>query len=133
VGVQFEHGLRIEYDRSSAILTISGSGKVAIDITGEVDIQASTKVQITAITEVDITAPLTKVTGALEVVGELTAGGFTVTTGLGGGSGKMTGDGDIETTGKITGAEVHEGLIRLGTHKHLGVTTGSGTSGTPTP
>jgi phage baseplate assembly protein V len=149
VGVQFAQGLRIEYTRSTRILSITGSGKVNVNVDDEVDITSAqkvkvtgtndieitsaTKVKITGPTEVDITSALTKITGAVQVVGEITAGGITIQTGLGAGSGKMMGDGDIQTTGKITGAEVHEGTIQLGTHKHSGVTTGSGTSGTPTP
>jgi len=41
--------------------------------------------------------------------------------------------GDFEVTGQLKGATVMAGSIGLGTHKHTGVQTGGGTSGTPTP
>jgi hypothetical protein len=46
----------------------------------------------------------------------------------------VTVEGDLHCTGTITGdTDVVSGAIHLKTHKHLGVTTGGGTSGTPTP
>lgn len=53
-------------------------------------------------------------------------GGFTV-------NGNGTVNGNLNVTGNLTGGTVKEGLIELGTHKHTGVTTGTGTSGGPTP
>lgn len=42
--------------------------------------------------------------------------------------------GDIEVTGKITASgEIKSGTIALTTHRHTGVTVGTGTTGTPTP
>lgn len=39
---------------------------------------------------------------------------------------------NISTSGTVTASDVISGLIHLLTHKHLGVTTGGGTSGLPT-
>lgn len=128
VGMAFAHGLHIQYKRSDGTLTISGTGKLKVDVTGDVEIVSAANVKITATTEVDITAPVIKATGAMQVVGEITAGGINITTGLGGGSGKMIGDGDIQTTGSIK-----QGTVELGTHVHSGVQTGAGTSGPPVP
>lgn len=48
--------------------------------------------------------------------------------------GKMTFDGDIEVTGKITTTgDVKAGTISLQTHKHTGVSTGGSNTGNPTP
>lgn len=43
-------------------------------------------------------------------------------------------DGDVRVSGDITAdGEITAGTIPLTTHKHIGVTTGGGTSGTPVP
>lgn len=134
VSIQFAQGLLVEYNRSNKTLSVSGSGKVKIDVNNDVEIKSATKVTLIATTEVDITAPLTKVTGAMNVIGTLTAGAIAASgAGGSGGSGNVSVDGNLNVTGNVTGGQVKEGLIRLGTHKHTGVATGGGTSGTPTP
>jgi hypothetical protein len=42
-------------------------------------------------------------------------------------------NGNLTVNGTIAGTAVVQGSINLGTHRHLGVTVGAGTSGTPTP
>jgi hypothetical protein len=49
-------------------------------------------------------------------------------------TGKLHLTGDMTADAKITATgEVQSGAIKLTTHKHTGVTTGGGTTGTPTP
>lgn len=47
--------------------------------------------------------------------------------------GTVNATGDVIVSGNITGTTVKEGLIQLGTHKHGGVSTGTGDSGGPIP
>lgn len=64
-------------------------------------------------------------TGSAYIVAD--ENGFTV-------HGKLTITGDVNVTGKITASgEVQGSGVHLSTHTHGGVTTGSGTSGAPTP
>jgi len=126
IGINFEQGLHIEYKRSTRILSITGGNQFKVNITGDVTVQSATKVKVIA-PLVEITAAATNVSGNLTVVGIVEAGGFSGVT-SGGGSGNMTVAGSITATGEIT-----SGLIPLTTHKHTGVTTGGGVSGTPTP
>lgn len=146
----FDDGLTLEYDRTTKLLKISGSGAVKIEVDGNVDIDcaaasltasgdvsvacdgatidAAGAVAVTAASPVTLQAPMVTVQGPLTVSGALVAA--TIATS---GTGTITSAGNISTTGTITGGEVKEGSIRLGTHKHSGVSTGSGTSGGPTP
>lgn len=72
---------------------------------------------------VEIEATKMKLTGDLEVTGKIKA------------TSDIEGSGDIKATGDIqtTAGDVKAGLITLKLHKHIGVTTGPGTSGTPIP
>jgi len=139
--VKFEDDSVIEYDRNSH--------KYTLDIKGEIDIKSSSTVNIEAVTAnvkasvtanveavntnvkataiAKIQAPAIQLTGAVAISGALTVGG-TITAPGGGAI-----SGNFEVTGEIKGATVTNGTISLGTHKHTGVQTGGGTSGTPTP
>jgi phage baseplate assembly protein V len=137
VGVSFVEGLRIEYDRNSKTLTIDGEGDFKIDINGtgkgKVNIKCNSAV-IDSLTEAEVKNPvMIKLTTPLvECSGALTATAI----GIGAGApaaGNIEVAGDMNVTGEMTASQVKEGLIRLGTHKHSGVTTGAGTSGTPVP
>lgn len=75
--------------------------------THECNINVQGKVNIIATEEIDITAPEVKITGAVTVEGNLTV------------------------SGEVSGATVKAGSINLGTHKHGGVSTGGGQTGTP--
>jgi phage baseplate assembly protein gpV len=139
VRVKFNHSLTIEFDRDTSTLSIEGNGKININVDQECNItcqsakiESLTKVEVIAAAEVDITAPLTKITGPLTVIGIVTAGGFAGSA-TSGGPGDMSIDGNITATGDIesTGGEVKVGTINLSTHKHNGVQTGGGLSGTP--
>lgn len=126
IGVQFAQGLTIEYTRSTRILTINGGHQLIVDIDNNIKLKSATKVQVEA--------PLIEVTGNMTVTGSVSAGSFGAVT-SGGGTGDMAVAGKITAAGDIesTGGDIKQGAIKLGTHKHLGVTTGGGTSGTPTP
>jgi phage baseplate assembly protein V len=124
VHIAFVYGLSIDYNRAERTLSINGQGKVSIDITGDVDIKC-TNAKVEAATKVDLTAPVVNISGNCVVKGTLTAGAIGTST-ADGGNGKITVEGDIETTG-----DVKAGTVSLKTHKHLGVTTGGGISGTP--
>lgn len=127
VGINFAQGLNIEYQRSTGILSISGTGQVKVDISDDVEIKTAKKVKVIAAQEVDITSPLTKITGNLTVIGTVTAGGFSASaSGGSGGSGDMQIDGNVQVTGDVTA-----GSVSLKTHIHGGVQTGGGTSGPP--
>jgi phage baseplate assembly protein gpV len=125
VRMKFDSGLELKYDRSSKKLFVTGASDVELDTTG--------KVEITAAVEVKITAPLTEVSGILKCASIVT----TSAPGVPGlhidDSGNLKTSGNMESSGEVKGATVVEGLIQLGTHKHTGVTTGGGISGTPTP
>jgi len=123
VKVNFPDGSVISYDKSSSEYNIDIKGKINIKSTGEVSVQAqSVSVQSTS---VDITS-MVNLTGNLTVTGAISAASISATTVDAGGI--SISDGNITTSGEVTA-----GGIGLKTHKHLGVTTGSGTSGTPTP
>lgn len=125
-GINFEQGLHIEYNRETRILSITGDGDFTVNILGNVKLQSAGEVQMIA--------PAVNITGNVVVSGSVSAGSFgAVTSGGGTGdmviAGKVTAAGDIESTG----GDIKQGAIKLGTHKHTGVQTGGGVSGTPTP
>lgn len=155
----FEDGTVIEYNKLSHKLTATVNGDVKVDADGNVDltstanvtleaagnvsvqaqtvdVEAAVSVEVSA-PEVNITSPVVNITGALNVIGVATVGALAVSGSAGSGGVTIQGDlnitGDVAASGKVEGGEIKEGLIRLGTHKHSGVTTGPGTSGTPVP
>lgn len=100
-------------------------GGIQIVTPGNVEIQAGGDVSVTADGTASVTAPAVNVDGADTV---------TVT------SAAIELNGPVHITGAVTGdstavftGEVTSGVIPLTTHKHTGVTTGGGTSGTPVP
>lgn len=134
--VKFMQGLCVEYDAQTKTLKIDGTGKVKIDISGDAEIKCQkavidslTTAEVKAVTEIKLTAPL------ITCGGVVTAGAISTAPvpGVGGADGNMSISGDITSTGKVEAVEIKEGSIRLGTHKHIGVQTGGGTSGTPVP
>lgn len=123
VKVNFPDGSFVSYNRSSHEYDINIQGKVNITSSGETTIEAqSVSVQAT---NVDITS-MTSITGNLTVSGSVTAASISAPV-IGAGGLSISGD-NISTPGEVTA-----GGVGLKTHKHIGVTTGSGTSGTPTP
>lgn len=137
VRVRFDTDLVIEYDRSSHNLLIDCKGDVNIKAAGDVfveatgtkvDIKGNAKVEVHAATEIDLDAPLTKcqVIACTSIQPSVSGANLVI-------NANMDLQGNMVATGNVEGAQVKEGSIRLGTHKHLGVTTGGGTSGTPTP
>lgn len=139
----FSDGTVLEYDKNAHKLNVDvkgdiaakTTGKASIDATGNVDVKSmatatvqALNVKATATTLVEIEAPAITLKGPVTVTGPLAAAAISTT-----GGGAITSTGDITTTGVITGGQVKEGAVRLGTHKHIGVQTGGGTSGIPTP
>lgn len=95
---------------SSQPKKVSGISSTSLQIrnlagTTYMEIDAAGKIKLVAPAEIDITAPLVKVTGNLDVTGNIVA------------------------TGSIAGP----GGVDMVTHKHGGVTTGPGNTGTPIP
>jgi phage baseplate assembly protein V len=124
--VKFDDNSVIEYDRNSHEYTLDIKGKINITAQSEVNIDAvNANIVATAIAKIQ--APAIELTGAVAISGALTVGG-TITAPGGGAI-----SGDFEVAGQVKGATVMAGAIGLGTHKHTGVQTGGGTSGTPTP
>ncbi|MDI3319997.1 phage baseplate assembly protein V [Pinibacter soli] len=139
----FEDGTYLEYDKSSHELTANVQGKVTISANGNIkattntgNIEATTtagNINAKAL-QATIEAPVITLKGAVTVQGTITAGGLSLTAmpGVSGADGKV--QGDINVTGAVNAdGAVKSGAISLGTHKHTGVQTGSGTSGTPVP
>jgi phage baseplate assembly protein V len=124
--VKFDDNSVIEYDRNSHEYTLDIKGKININAQTEININAvNANIVATAIAKIQ--APAIELTGAVAISGALTVGG-TITAPGGGAI-----SGDFEVAGQVKGATVMAGAIGLGTHKHTGVQTGGGTSGTPTP
>jgi phage baseplate assembly protein V len=134
---KFKDGTTLTYNSSSKHLKVKAEGKVTIDAKDDVLVKTlkdvnceGLNVKGKAFVKATVEAPLIELKGNVTVVGTLTAGGLTIAA-MGGGSGKV--NGNLEVTGEVKGATVKAGTIDLATHKHLGVTTGAGISGTPTP
>lgn len=141
--VKFDDDSVIEYNRNSNEYKLDIKGKINISAQSEINISADSEINInstagevkvnalnatvTATAVAKIQAPAIQLTGAVAISGGLTVGG-TITAPGGGAI-----SGNFEVTGEIKGATVTNGTISLGTHKHTGVQTGGGTSGTPTP
>lgn len=146
VRLKFKDGLELKYDRSAKKLSVLGTGDVELNTDGGLDATVTGDANVKALNAtveatvkatmkapvVDIDATTTNVTGVLNVTGVVACAGIAASAGSGG-SGDATIAGDLNVTGTVSGGAVKEGAIQLGTHKHSGVTTGGGISGTPTP
>lgn len=124
--VKFDDNSVIEYNRNSHEYKLDIKGKINVSAQSEVNINA-VNANITATAIAKIEAPVIQLNGAVAISGGLTVGGTISAPGGGAISG------DFEVAGQIKGATVTNGTISLGTHKHTGVQTGGGTSGTPIP
>lgn len=119
----FDDGTVLEYDRSAHKLTVDAKGAVDVKATG--NIKAETSAQAT------VKAPTITLDGTVTVTGPLTAASIATS-----GGGNITAAGSITATGdiKTTGGDVEQkDSIKLGTHKHVGVTPGGGTTALPIP
>jgi phage baseplate assembly protein V len=139
VGVAFDGGLTVSYDRSEKTLKISGTGDVKVDVTGNVDLKASVKAKVTAplveiiaATKVTITSPIVEMSGLLNVTGVVACAGITASAGAGG-AGDVTIAGNLNVTGDVetVAGDVKAGSIHLKTHIHPGVTAGGASTGAP--
>lgn len=124
--VKFDDNSVIEYNRNSHEYKLDIKGKINISAQSEVNINA-VNANITATATAKVEALAIQLNGAVSISGGLTVGGTISAPGGGAISG------NLEVTGQLKGATVTDGTISLGTHKHTGVQTGGGTSGTPIP
>lgn len=113
---------RVKFEDNSVIEYNKNSHEYTLDIKGKINITAQSEANITALTEAKITAPVIKLIGSVAVTGALSVSGA-----ISGPSGAAI-NGNLEVSG-----DVKAGSVSLKTHTHTGVTTGGGTSGTPTP
>ena len=106
VGVKFEDGTEVVYDKGAQTYTIKSQGKVIVDTQGDVEITSTANVSITC--------------NKLIVDGTIEA------------SGSIKSDGSIEANGDITAASGSI-PISLISHKHSGVTPGGAITGPSVP
>lgn len=119
---EFEDEAVISYDPSAHALKVILPAGATVEITapGGLTINAEDGVTVNAAQGATINADAGVTIAAA-------GGGVAIT-------GDVTVDGKIDATGDVTTtADVKAGPISLKTHKTLGVTTGGGTSGLPTP
>ncbi|WP_153799080.1 phage baseplate assembly protein V [Foetidibacter luteolus] len=134
----FSDGTFIKYDKAAHELTVDVKGDLKAVTTGKVEIRAGGKADVQAAgditaqtpTKATIQAPVINLTGNVVVSGSLQAAAISAIA-SGGFDGKITSNANIETTGEIKGADIKAGAISLLTHKHGGVQTGAGLTGTP--
>lgn len=105
----------------SAYIRLTAAGKLEIKAPGGTSID-TTALGITATTSTDITTPATSMSGTVTAQGATTINGSLVF------SAGMVGSGGAAIAGGMSA----DGLP-FGTHKHGGVQTGTGISGTPVP
>jgi len=110
---------------------------VNIEANGSAKISATAPViEATAASSATVVAPAIALTGVVTITGATTIVGALLASSIGTtGGGAITAAGNLIATGNIStsAGDVIAGAIALKTHKHLGVTVGSGTSGLPTP
>lgn len=106
VGMKFEDGTEIYYDR--------GANEYVVNSTG--------KVKVTAASDVEITCDKLKITGDVEITGDVDI------------TGGMASSGGIEAQGEIKSlTDVKAITVSLKNHIHSGVTPGGGTTAIPVP
>lgn len=127
--ILFSDNTLLEYDKDSAVLTVSVQGDVVVNATGDVTVDAggSVKVfamsaEVSATADAKIKAPQITLDGIVTVTGALTAASISTS-----GGGAITAGGSLTASGEISAAKVSAGGIDLATHKHI-----STSSGTPT-
>lgn len=146
----FGDGTFMQYDKNTHKYEVNVKGDVAITAEGDVSIEAETASVTATTVEVDaqqvsvdadtvvVDAMMMDFTGILNLTGDMVVSGSIAAASItapviGGGGGVSIENGNIDASGEVKGATVKAGPIDLATHKHTGVTTGSGTSGPATP
>lgn len=139
----FSDGTLIEYNKNNHTLTVDVKGKITGKATGNITVESGAELKATAASSASIEAPsiIAKATTSAELEaptitlkGNVTVtGGLTAATIATSGGGAITSSGSMTIGGTITGGEVQVGAIKLSSHKHSGVQTGGGSSGTPVP
>lgn len=115
--VEFPDGAVVEYDSAAKVMTVTTSGNVIVNCSQAV---------INAESSVTLNTPQTTCTGNLTVEGLLTYLGGMVGSGGSGASAQITGN--VAFSG---GTLTHNSTDIGSTHKHGGVQTGGGQTGTP--
>lgn len=157
--IKFSDESFIKYDRNAHEYEINVQGNVKIISTGTTTVEAET-VEVAATTvnvdatvvnvdaeSVSIDASNVDITGAVSITGEVTVeGGITASAAVQGltvagvvsisapsisGGGFSASGGNASVSGTMEAAVVEAGGIDLATHKHGGVQTGGGQTGTP--
>lgn len=143
---EFEDGTILEYDPTGHALTANVQGTVAITATGNVSLQTSADVNVTATGHVNATcatstiqasstitlqAPIVSCTAILQVAGVLQANGGISTTSGGAVPNGLHIGGTVQSDTGLTAPDATLGGKGFLAHKHGGVTTGAGQTGTP--
>lgn len=110
---KFEDGTFISYKKGSG-----SDGILTADVKGDVSIKISGKLDAEVTGETTLKTSKLKVQGDVEVIGKISA------------TDNIETQKEVKATIDVSAGPLN---IKLTTHKHLGVQTGSGTSGTPTP
>lgn len=109
-------------------LTVNANGTITLDAPSASCNINCTTANLTASSSVTVTTPETTFSGNVSIDGNATVGGTAAI------DGQTTVGGALSVTGTATAAEFTTTAgLGLSTHKHIGVTPGQGTTGTPTP
>lgn len=121
---RFADGTIIEYDKNEHLLTADVKGKLIAKTSGDIVVEAGTglKATVEGNAEVEAASIKCKATISAEIESVL----IKLT-----GNTKVTGS--LEINGDLTANTVKAGLVDLAAHKHIGVQTGSGMTGPATP
>lgn len=153
VRVKFSDDSFIEYDRASHEYNINVQGAINITASGQTTVEAATvsvaaeTVDVEA-TTAQVSADTVSIEGTVSITGDTAIVGNLAVTGtigatisitapsISGGGAVMAGGnlaipGDIGAVGEVSGGTVVAGAIDLAAHKHGGVSTGAGQTGTP--
>ncbi len=153
--VKFSDNSFIEYNRESHEFNANIQGAINIIASGDVSVEAESVFVDATVVDVDaenvnVSASNIAIDGEVSITGNVSiegnldvseniASGATISAAVAisapsiSGPGVSMSAGNIIASGIVEGSQVKEGTIRLGTHKHTGVTVGGGTSGGPTP
>jgi len=131
----YADGAIIEYDRQTHRLKADIPGNVQVIAAGDITAQATGKITATAGGNIEATAGGS---ATLQASGSVSITGASIS--LNGPialNGAVTTSSTLAAAGAVTAASVaapsiSSGSIILGSHRHTGVSTGSGTSGSPT-
>lgn len=117
----FRDGSVIEFNANTGDLAASITGKCTVTAAGGIKAETTAQIEGKAGISATIEAPVINLTGNVAVSGSLSAASIATT-----GGGTISAPG-----GTIEAADVKAGTVSLKDHKHGGVQTGGGLTGTP--